>query len=71
MFDPENFEGLIEGYSVNDLHNDIDALVRLGLIEVKGITENGDWLYGVTEQSLRMSTDEIAALIHKQIHDED
>lgn len=27
----------------------IEQLVEMGFVEVKGITEDGEWLYGVTE----------------------
>ena len=36
-------------YTMEMLHADMSAMVEEGLIEVVGINEEGDFLYGVTE----------------------
>lgn len=43
----ESNEG--EAYTHDDLLADIEVLRKAGLIEVTGITDSGDWLYGMSE----------------------
>jgi hypothetical protein len=50
-------------YTKDDLLNDMEALRRLGLIEVIGVREDGEWLWGVTQKSLNMTDEERIALI--------
>ena len=34
----------------HDIISDLEALRQLGLIEVVGITDDGQWLYAITDQ---------------------
>lgn len=61
---------MTDRYSMDDLKNDLDFLVRKGLIEVSGITDDGQWLYKATEASLKMTEEEREALI-KSVLDEE
>lgn len=38
-----------DDYSMDDLVADLESMQEAGLIEVKGINPDGDWLYGLTE----------------------
>jgi hypothetical protein len=38
-------------YTKDDLLEDLEALRKAGLIEIVGINEDGQWLYGATEAS--------------------
>jgi DNA-binding transcriptional ArsR family regulator len=38
-------------YTREDLLNDLEALRKAGLIEIVGINEEGQWLYGPTQNS--------------------
>jgi|688.fasta_scaffold00969_48 hypothetical protein len=37
-------------YTKADLSRDLEALILAGLIEVKGVTEEGELLYGLTKK---------------------
>lgn len=37
------------GYGMNDLLADMDTLRKAGIIEVSGITDDGQWLFGMTD----------------------
>jgi len=50
-------------YSPEDLMKDLQFLKDKGLIEVSGITEDGQWLYTATEKGRTMSKDDITKLI--------
>lgn len=52
-------------YTREDLDNDMNALASIGLIEIKGITEDGQWLWGPTEKGLKLSAEEAEELIRK------
>lgn len=54
---------MADEYTKDDLLNDMEALRRLGLIEVIGVREDGEWLWGVTQKSLNMTDEERIALI--------
>jgi hypothetical protein len=43
-----------DDYTIEDLQEDINFLRKAGLIEVVGINDDGQWLYGATEQSKKM-----------------
>jgi len=58
-------------YTVEDLSRDMEILVMRGLIEIKGVNENGELLYGVTERSLQMTEEERIALIMADDHPAD
>lgn len=45
-------------YSKEDLLADMEELRKAGLIEVVGINEDGDWLYGLTEKSRKIIDDD-------------
>jgi hypothetical protein len=47
-------DGNPDSYTMEDLQEDIEALRRAGLVEVIGITDDGQWLYGATEQSKKI-----------------
>jgi hypothetical protein len=57
-------------YTRNDLDRDIAALVRIGLIEAVGITEEGKWIYAATEKSNKMSEADRLRLIIDSYEDE-
>lgn len=40
------------------IKNEIEILVALGLVTVVGMTDDGDWLYAVTEKARQMSKDD-------------
>lgn len=50
-------------YSPEDLMKDLQFLKDKGLIEVSGITEDGQWLYTATQKGRTMSQEEVAKLI--------
>ena len=50
-------------YSPEELMKDLLFLKDKGLIEVSGITEDGQWLYTATEKGRAMSQEEVAKLI--------
>ncbi len=59
-----------DDYTVEDLKNDMESLRKAGLIEVIGITDDGEWLYGATPKSKEllksidtMSTEEFNAIM--------
>ena len=35
-----------EEYSMDELIKDLESLQEAGLVEIKGIDEDGQWLYG-------------------------
>lgn len=37
-----------EEYSMDELIKDLESLQEAGLVEIKGIDEDGQWLYGLT-----------------------
>jgi hypothetical protein len=59
-----------DDYTVEDLKNDMESLRKAGLIEIIGITDDGEWLYGATSKSKEllksidtMSTEEFNAIM--------
>jgi DNA-binding MarR family transcriptional regulator len=59
-----------DDYTVQDLKNDMESLRKAGLIEIIGITDDGEWLYGATPKSKEllksidtMSTEEFNAIM--------
>lgn len=40
-----------DGYEPSDLIKDIEYLQKVGLIDIVGINEEGEWLYGLSESS--------------------
>jgi hypothetical protein len=57
-------------YTKDDLLEDLEALRKAGLIEIVGINEEGQWLYGATESSKeitkgyeKMSPEDFSAMV--------
>lgn len=57
-------------YTYEDLQKDLDFLLERGLIEVGGITPDGQWLYRATQKSLEMTEEEREALIISELESE-
>lgn len=38
-----------ENYTMQDLIADLESMHQAGLVEIKGIDPDGEWLYGLTE----------------------
>lgn len=58
-----------EEYTFEELQDDLDALAKIGLIEIGGIQEDGQWLYRVSEKAKSMTQDEITRLIQSTYKD--
>jgi hypothetical protein len=58
-------------YSKEDLFRDMEALRRIGLIEVIGVNDEGEWLWGATEKSMKMTEEERTELIYKSFGEEE
>lgn len=58
-----------EEYTFEELQDDLDALAKIGLIEIGGIQEDGQWLYRVSEKAKGMTQDEITRLIQSTYKD--
>jgi len=58
-----------DDYSKEDLHKDMEALRQLGLIEVVGVNEEGQWLWGPTKSALEMTEEERAQIIYDSYQD--
>ena len=41
-----------------EIKRELETLVALGLVTVTGMTDDGEWLYSVTEKALKMSQEE-------------
>ncbi len=52
------------------LEHDLNVLIILGLIEVTGITESGDWIYGVTNAALQMTPKQVIQLVSNYMESE-
>jgi hypothetical protein len=59
-----------EEYTKQDLFDDMEHLRKANLIEIKGINEEGDWLWGPTAESLKMSEEEMMEIINGWIEEE-
>jgi hypothetical protein len=42
-----------DGYGKNDLINDLEYLYNVGLVDIVGIDDEGEWLYGLSEMARR------------------
>jgi hypothetical protein len=60
-----------EQYTKQDLFDDMEYLRKANLIEIKGMNEDGEWLWGPTAQSLKMSEEHIMKIIDGWIEEED
>jgi len=61
---------MAEEYSYEDMQKDLDFLVKKGLIEIGGITEDGQWLYRATQMSLEMTEEEREAFVISELEGE-
>ena len=52
-------------YTKDDLYEDLQKLIDIGLIEIVGITEEGQWLYGPTQKSLDMTEEQRSDMIRR------
>jgi hypothetical protein len=50
-----------------EIKRELELLVALGLVTVNGMTDDGEWLYSVTEKALKMSDEERWDAIFGQI----
>ena len=41
-----------------EIKRELELLVALGLVTVNGMTDDGEWLYSVTEKALNMSDED-------------
>lgn len=55
MTDDEIFD--YESYTVDDLYRDMEILRKAGIIDIEGMTDDGQWLYGLTEEGRAMLKD--------------
>jgi hypothetical protein len=53
-------------YTKDDLHNDMEFLRKAGLIEVIGVTEDGQWLWAATEKSKTMTQEELLRIMEEE-----
>lgn len=60
-----------EQYTKEDLLNDMENLRKANLIEVKGMNEDGEWLWGPTAESLKMSEEEMMKIIYSWFEEEE
>lgn len=50
--------------------SDLEVLIKLNLVEVVGINDEGDFLYGATEYAKSLSEDEITSFLSGALEDE-
>ena len=50
--------------------NDLFALMQLGLVEVKGVNENGDYVYGLTQKGESIDIQEAFDMINDSFEEE-
>jgi hypothetical protein len=60
-----------EQYTKEDLFDDMEHLRKANLIEVKGMNEDGEWLWGPTAESLKMSEEEMMKIINSWFEEEE
>jgi len=58
----------MDGYSIQDLNHDMEILILNGFVEIKGVDEKGELLYGVTEKSQQLEEDELMRQIIAALH---
>jgi hypothetical protein len=39
-----------ERYTEQDLYRDLEVLRKAGIIQIEGISDDGQWLYGMTQE---------------------
>lgn len=57
-------------YTREDLQRDMEALRKLGLIDVVGMRDDGQWLWAPTEKALNMTEEERAQAIYESYQEE-
>lgn len=55
MTDDEIFD--YESYTIDDLYRDMEVLRKAGIIDIEGMTDDGQWLYGLTEEGKALLKD--------------
>lgn len=50
--------------------SDLEVLIKLNLVEVVGINDEGDFLYGATEHAKSLSEEEITSFLSGALEDE-
>lgn len=46
-----------ERYTEKDLYRDMEILRKAGIIQIEGITDDGQWLYSMTEEGKSLMVD--------------
>ena len=46
-----------ERYTEQDLYRDLEVLRKAGIIQIEGISDDGQWLYGMTEEGKALMLD--------------
>jgi len=60
-----------DDYTLDELKENINILINLGLIEVGGITPDGNWLYQTTEKANNMPIQEVTMLLMDELERQD
>jgi hypothetical protein len=60
-----------DDYTLDELKENINILINLGLIEVGGITPDGNWLYQTTEKANSMPIQEVTMLLMDELERQD
>lgn len=61
------FSTMRDEYTKADLENDMEFLRKAGLIEIVGVDETGQWLWGATEKGKNISQEEVMRLIEEDL----
>jgi hypothetical protein len=48
MSEDDSYE--YERYTEKDLYRDLEVLRKAGIIQIEGISDEGQWLYGMTQE---------------------
>lgn len=48
-----------ERYTEQDLYRDLEVLRKAGIIQIEGISDDGQWLYSMTEVGKELMTNSI------------
>jgi hypothetical protein len=48
MSEDDSYE--YERYTEKDLYRDLEVLRKAGIIQIEGISDDGQWLYGMTQE---------------------
>jgi hypothetical protein len=46
----EDDSSYYERYTEQDLYRDLEILRKAGIIQIEGISDDGQWLYGMTQE---------------------